>query len=42
MHRNCAIKAMMEDMPWYFSVLSGEIPICAKMVGEKYWMAETP
>jgi hypothetical protein len=32
----------MELMPWYNKVFEVEIPIWAKIAGEKYWMADTP
>lgn len=37
-----ASSPMIELMPWYSNVLCVEIPIWAKMAGEKYWIAETP
>jgi hypothetical protein len=39
---NWATSPMIEFMPWYKSVCEVEMPICAKIAGEKYWIAETP
>ena len=41
-HANCAMSASTLLMAWYFSAFSAEMPICAKMGTEKYWIAETP
>lgn len=37
-----AIRARMLLMAWYFRALSLSMPICLKIVTEKYWIAETP
>lgn len=42
MQRACAIKARIELIAWYFRVSSADMPICSKMLTEKYWIAETP
>lgn len=39
---NWASSPIMEFIPWYSSVFEVEMPIWAKMAGEKYWIAETP
>jgi len=39
---NCAISPRMLFIPWYKRVWEADIPIWANMVGEKYWIADTP
>jgi hypothetical protein len=36
MQQNWATKAMMEDMPWYWSVFDPGMPMVLKICGLKY------
>lgn len=42
MQNACAIKARIALIAWYLRVSSADMPICSKMLTEKYWIAETP